>query len=339
MTAKQSLKGMGAVAALTAMVLTGVAASSTRLQAQDPSEMLLIQQGYQIAPVPLNLAGLDPNLVGLGSFLVNAVGDCNGCHTSGQPPNLNYAAGGNPYFGQAKKVDPTVYLSGGMDFGPVSGPVGPNSYTGPDIVARNLTPNNTGMAAGGQTLSQFMQVMTTGTDFDQLHPTCTAVTPTPTPANCIPSSPGNTVNGNLLQVMPWPTFQNMSTHYLQAIYAYLSAIPCLSGSTDPTNILYNNCTAVTTPPVTGKTVAVANPKNISAPQAILQLDGTASTSVDGKPLVFAWTLAPTSLPAVIVNANTATPTVQFGQKGIYVFVLTVTDDTGKTATDSTTIVH
>ena len=42
---------------------------------------------------------------------------------------------------------------------------------------------------------------------------------------------------------------------------------------------------------------------------------------------------------MIVNANTATPTVQFGQKGIYVFVLTVTDDTGKMATDSTTIIH
>ncbi|MGD1091783.1 MAG: PKD domain-containing protein [Bryobacteraceae bacterium] len=338
MKATQSLKSMGAVATLTAIVL-GVVSSSPRLLAQDPSEMLLIQQGYQIAPVPLNLAGLDPNLVGLGSFLVNAIGDCNGCHTAGQPPNLNYAAGGNPYFGQPKKVDPTVYLSGGMDFGPVSGPVGPNGYTGPDIIARNLTPDNTGLPEGGHTLSDFMQIMTTGIDFDNLHPTCTAITPTPQPANCIPSSPGNTVNGNLLQVMPWPTFQNMSAHYLQAIYAYLTAIPCLTGSTDPTNPLYNNCTPVTTPPVTGKTVAVANPKNVSVPQAIFQLDGTASTSADGKPLVFAWSLAPTSLPAVIVNANTATPTVQFGQKGTYVFVLTVTDDTGKTATDSTTIIH
>ena len=284
MTRNSISRAMGTAATFVAVVLTGTLASSPRAQAQDPSEMLLIQQGYQIAPVPLNLAGLDPNLVGLGSFLVNAIGDCNGCHTGGQPPNLNYAAGGNPYFGQPKKVDPTVYLSGGMDFGPVSGPVGPNGYTGPDIIARNLTPDNTGLPEGGHTLSDFIQIMRTGIDFDHLHPTCTAVTPTPQPANCIPSSPGNTVNGNLLQVMPWPTFQNMSDHYLQAIYAYLSAIPCLSGPTDPTNPLYNNCTVVKPPPVTGKTVAVANPKNVSAPQAILQLDGTASTSADGKPL-------------------------------------------------------
>jgi uncharacterized repeat protein (TIGR03803 family) len=88
-----------------------------------------------------------------------------------------------------------------------------------------------------------------------------------------------------------------------------------------------------------KTVAVANPKNVSAPQALLQLDGTASTSADGNPLLYQWSLAPTSQPAVIVNANTATPTVQFGGKGSYTFVLTVTDDTGTTATDSTTISH
>jgi uncharacterized repeat protein (TIGR03803 family) len=88
-----------------------------------------------------------------------------------------------------------------------------------------------------------------------------------------------------------------------------------------------------------KTVAVANPKNVSAPQALLQLDGTASTSADGKPLLYQWSLAPTSQPAVIVNANTATPTVQFGAKGSYTFVLTVTDDTGTTSTDSASIIH
>jgi hypothetical protein len=32
---------------------------------------------WRIAPVPLNLAGRDYNLAGLGSYLVNAVGDCN----------------------------------------------------------------------------------------------------------------------------------------------------------------------------------------------------------------------------------------------------------------------
>jgi hypothetical protein len=29
--------------------------------------------------------------------------------------------------------------------------------------------------------------------------------------------------------MPWPTFQNMTDHDLDAIYEYLSAIPCMAG--------------------------------------------------------------------------------------------------------------
>ncbi len=29
----------------------------------------------------------------------------------------------------------------------------------------------------------------------------------------------------LLQVMPWPTYQEMTEHELRAIYEYLSAIP------------------------------------------------------------------------------------------------------------------
>ena len=38
----------------------------------------------QIAPVPLSLAGLNRDLVGLGSYLVNAIGGCQDCHTN--PP-------------------------------------------------------------------------------------------------------------------------------------------------------------------------------------------------------------------------------------------------------------
>jgi hypothetical protein len=161
--------------------------------------------------------------------LVNVVGDCNGCHTSGGPPNFDYAAGYNPYFGQPKKVDPSVYLSGGQDFGPVGSPTNP----GPDIIARNLTPDKTGKAAGGHTLKEFITIIRTGKDFDNLHPTCTlGVT-----INCIPSP----VDGALLQIMPWPTFQNMTDHDLTAIYEYLSSIPCIEGPTDPTNPLHNNC--------------------------------------------------------------------------------------------------
>ena len=101
---------------------------------------------------------------------MNAVGDCNGCHTGGGIPNLDYAAGRNPYFGQPALVDPTVYLSGGQNFGSVGTPTGPNMYQGPNIIARNLTPDKTGLPEGGHTLAEFLQIMTTGRDYDNLHP-------------------------------------------------------------------------------------------------------------------------------------------------------------------------
>jgi hypothetical protein len=225
------------------VILQG-APNTARLLAGDFStngEEELIAIGFQIAPVPLNLKGKDPALVGLGSFLVNAVADCNGCHTAGLPPNLNYAAGGNPYFNQKAVVDPTVYLSGGMNFGPVGTPTGPLMYAGPNIIARNLTPDNTGRAEGGNTLARFKRIMRHGTDFDHIHPTCTAeqmaqIEVTTNPAElpvCIPASPGNTVDGNLLQVMPWPAFASMTDHQLDAIYEYLSAIPCINNTTSP----------------------------------------------------------------------------------------------------------
>jgi hypothetical protein len=224
----------------------------------------LAQIGMAIAPVPLNLTGKDPQMVGLGSYLVNAIGDCNGCHTGGGPPNFNYTATGNPYFNSLNlflgsplaptpKVDPTVYLSGGSDFGPVGTPTGPNMYAGPDIIARNLTPDYTGTPEGGMTLQQFMQIFQVGTDFDQIHPVCTAAQlaqinagATPPPV-CIPVSSDNNVNGNLLQVMPWPTFSHLTAYDIQSIYAYLSAIPCIDNNTSPPpagapNELRNNCT-------------------------------------------------------------------------------------------------
>jgi hypothetical protein len=91
----------GAVAALGAIVLAGMMNTPPRVQAQDnenKDEESLIRIGFAIAPVPLNLEGKNRDLVGLGSFIVNAQADCNGCHTAGGPPNFNYANNGNPYF-------------------------------------------------------------------------------------------------------------------------------------------------------------------------------------------------------------------------------------------------
>ena len=55
---------------------------SGRADNEDDSNNSRIQQGFAIAPVPLNLDKKNRALVGLGSYLVNAVGGCNDCHTA-----------------------------------------------------------------------------------------------------------------------------------------------------------------------------------------------------------------------------------------------------------------
>ena len=49
--------------------------------AQGSSENSQIQIGMDIAPVHLDLTGKNRSLVGLGSYIVNAQGGCNDCHT------------------------------------------------------------------------------------------------------------------------------------------------------------------------------------------------------------------------------------------------------------------
>jgi len=224
------------------------------LKAQDfIDDQARIVRGYAIAPVGLNLSGKDPVKVGLGSYFVNTIGDCNGCHSSGTPASLflyPYATGGNPYFNQPTKIDPTVYLNGGAQFYTVGTPTGPLGYAGPVIVSRNLTPNSAGLAEGGRTLAQFMQIMRTGIDLDQIHPTCSpeqldtinspgSMTLAELQAavnDCIPTGvfPGSTFDnepdGNLLQIMPWSAFASLTDYDLDAIYQYLSAIPCIDNT-------------------------------------------------------------------------------------------------------------
>lgn len=79
------------------------------------------RQGLAISPVKVNLDDRDPALVGLGSYLVNAVAGCTDCHT-----HPNFAPGGDPYRGQPKNINATHFLAGGRAFGP--------------FVSRNLTP-------------------------------------------------------------------------------------------------------------------------------------------------------------------------------------------------------
>lgn len=178
--------------------IVAVITSSAQVGPGDASatESGRIQIGLQIAPVPLDMTGKNPALVGLGSYLVNVQGDCNGCHTA--PPSA-YAPGGNPFLGQPEVIDPAAYLAGGADF------FGP-------FVPRNLTPNAAGLPAG-LTLTQFLQVLDTGVDLKNRPPFV------PSPTN------------DLLQVMPWPAFRHMTDREKLAIYEYLRAIPCLGSVT------------------------------------------------------------------------------------------------------------
>ena len=104
-----------------------------------------IQRGADVAPVPLDMNGLNPALVREGSYIVNAQGGCNDCHTV-----PSYAAGGNPFMGQPEVVNAECYLAGGGVFGP--------------FVSRNITPRENGLPAG-RTLAQFKELMHTGKDF------------------------------------------------------------------------------------------------------------------------------------------------------------------------------
>jgi hypothetical protein len=206
-----SAKKFAAIPALAILVLAIATITSSWLKADDDGgEESKIQRGFQIAPVPLNLCGKDRNLVGLGSYIVNAQIDCNGCHS--QDPSTEFSPGGNPYllpqfFTGRKQVNPATYLGGGRDFGPLGAPPNPGSH----IVSRNLTPDKTGRPEGGRSFWEFLQTIRTGADLDHLHSqTCSAgVT-----INCLPLP----FDGSKLQIMPWPAFQDMPDQDLRAIY-------------------------------------------------------------------------------------------------------------------------
>jgi hypothetical protein len=230
-----------ATASLIALVLTGlvVTAGSGRADRDRDDRDLdhdkwKINQGYRVAPVPLNLLRKNRDLVGLGSYIVNVVSECNGCHSQG--PATAYV--GNPYLfdppsltvHQPKKVNPATYLGGGRDFGPYPAPNSPLH-----IFSRNLTPDISGKALGGDSYSDFREIIRTGHDDDKLHPTCPANTPQTD--KCVPYP----FDGSLLQIMPWPAYQDLSDLELRAIYEYLSAIPCIDTVIEGQPQLRHNC--------------------------------------------------------------------------------------------------
>jgi hypothetical protein len=106
-----------------------------------------IRRGFAIAPVRLALRGKNFELVGLGSYLVNALGGCNDCHT-----RPSYVPGGDPALGEPPIINSEEYLTGGRQFGPT-------------ITSPNLTPDEHGRPAG-LTFEEFKSAIRTGRDPD-----------------------------------------------------------------------------------------------------------------------------------------------------------------------------
>jgi hypothetical protein len=194
MKTNNRIRMLSAVAVSAGLALMLTVASRSPAQQPDGNESQ-IQRGFDISPVTLNLDGKRRSLVGLGSYIVNARGNCNNCHTC--PSNVGRSASDNPFVsgGALSDIDKPGpinkdnYLAGGVHFGP-----------GGLIVSKNLTPDpRMGNMPAGLTFEEFLSVIQTGHD---------------------PDKPDQ-----ILQTMPWPIFRHMTRHDLRAIYEFLSAIP------------------------------------------------------------------------------------------------------------------
>ena len=175
-------RSMKVAVLLTVIVLVTVLTNSSTGQNNDTgskAEKKRVQIGLAIAPVNLNFRNRDRDLVGLGSYIVNAQAACADCHSC-----PTYAPGHNPFQGGDGQINATNYLAGGVPFGP--------------IISANITPDADGKPAGLD-FDEYLELIRTGHDPDE--------------------------PGEILQVMPWPIFRNMTDRDILAIYTYLSSIP------------------------------------------------------------------------------------------------------------------
>ena len=173
MTRKQIVNAAAAITAFVAIVLAGMLFTSPRVRADNDNHdndglEARVAAGLALAPVKLHYSPTDAerDLVGLGSYIVNAQADCNGCHNSPDLGGEYVEPTGDPFLlkpPQIKpKVNPAGYLGGGNDFGPYPGPGPWGNGPFPHIIARNLTPDITGKPEGGNSLSTFITIIRTG---------------------------------------------------------------------------------------------------------------------------------------------------------------------------------
>ena len=228
----------GRAAALAATVLVGGISMGPRFAlALDQQTEQRIAAGYAATQVPVDLTGKNPLQVGVGSYIVNVTGVCNHCHSVNQYYKAEYPQAaslqtGNPYYlpppngpytggivnGQATFViDPTTLLAGGQNFGLV---LSKNLTPAPNGNVAHPTRNTPYYAEGGIDWKTYWGVLHNGVDIDQLFTQCSSGTTGP--GGCL-NAPSNAY---VLQVMPWPAIRLLTDSDLNAVWQYLSAIPC-----------------------------------------------------------------------------------------------------------------
>jgi hypothetical protein len=144
---RRVIQGGGVVVACAVglVVASGLSARADG-RADDESR---IRRGLAISPVPVHVTPQNRALVGLGSYLVNAAGSCQDCHSC-----PTYAPGHNPYDGVGDgQANAANYLAGGVPFGPPGG-----------LVSANLTPDPVTGRPGGMTPAEFVSAIRTGHD-------------------------------------------------------------------------------------------------------------------------------------------------------------------------------
>jgi mono/diheme cytochrome c family protein len=166
-----------------ALALLVAMASTSILWAADATD---VDKELKLSPVQLKFDPKDRIAVARGSYLVNALGGCVGCHTM-----PTYETGGDPFKGEEEKLNTKNLLAGGKCFGPIRSP--------------NITPDANGHPAG-LALADFIDSIRSG----KVHMMENGQKPEP---------------NDIQKVMPWPEFRHMTDEDLSAVYAYLSAVP------------------------------------------------------------------------------------------------------------------
>ena len=148
------------------LLATGTGGAASAENPKDKISPSVEQQGFAISPIPperLKLAGKDRYMVALGSYLVNGVGDCSGCHTFPRflrpggtaPTPANATAnltsqGSNPQYGNPFLDPPDQSLTGQLQANINADPKHNHFLAGGRcfgfFMSRNITPDDSGKA-------------------------------------------------------------------------------------------------------------------------------------------------------------------------------------------------